>query len=159
LHHGDAQLGLDGFQAERAVRAHAGQHDSDRTIPLILGQRPEEVVDRQSQPAGNRGSHELELPVENAEVCVGGDDVHGVRFDRHPVSDLTDPHGGVALDELRQHAGMLRIQVHNHDNRHSRGWRHVLEEMLKGLQPSRRRADAHNGEVVGIRMEQRFRLW
>ena len=45
----DAALGLDRFEPERAVRRGAGQDHADGLVPLVLGQRAEELVDRPVQ--------------------------------------------------------------------------------------------------------------
>ena len=85
-------LFLDGPQAQGAVRAHAREDDADAPLLPVLGQGAEEKIDRQAQSAGRRRLEQVQHPVQDGHVLVGGDHIDAVRLDLHPVLDLDDLH-------------------------------------------------------------------
>ena len=112
----------------------------------VIGQGAEEEIDRQAQAPGRRRLEQVQHPVQDGQVLVGRDHVDAVRLDLHPVLDLDDRHGGGALEQLRQHALVRRVQVLDDDEGHAAALRHVLAKLLERLQPAGRGADADDGE-------------
>ena len=114
-----AALAFDGANAQSAVRAGAREHDADGTLALILSQRPEKEIDRQALAAGKGRFHQLKSAVEKRHVAVGRNNVCAVGAHHHSVLDLEDLHPGVAADEIRQDALVIRSQVLDQHERHA----------------------------------------
>nr|WP_255604410.1 hypothetical protein [Oscillochloris sp. ZM17-4] len=149
LRHGHAALALDGAQAEGAIAAGAREHDADRALVLVLGQRAEQVVDRQAQAARRHRLKQMQGAVEEGHVAVGRDDIGAVGLHDHAVLDLEDLHAGVAPDQLAEDALVVGGEVLNEDEGHVRRGRlgHSGEERLEGGQPAGGRADADDRET------------
>ena len=92
LHQHHARLLLDGPQAQRAVRAHAGENDADAPLLLVLRQGAEEEIDRQAQAAGRRRLEQVQNPVQDGHVFVRRDHIDAVRPDPGSILDLDDFH-------------------------------------------------------------------
>ena len=148
LGHHHAALALDGPDAQGAVAAGAREHDADGPLALVLGQGAEEEVDGQALAARRRRLQQLQGAVQEGHVPARRDDVGAVGLDHHPVLHLKDAHAGVAPDELRQEALVIRGQVLDQHKGHAgiRLGGHAREEGFKSPQATRRGADAHDGE-------------
>ena len=146
LHQGHAGLFLDGPQPHRAVRAHAGEDDTDAALLLVLGQGAQEEVDGQAQAAGRRRREQVQHPVQNGHVLVGGDHIDAVRLDPHPVPDLEYLHAGGALEQFGQDPLVGRVEVLDDDEGQAAFRRHLPQELLQRLQSAGGGADADNGE-------------
>ena len=148
LGHDHAALALDGADALGPVAAGAREDDADGALVLVLGQGAEEEVDGQTLSPGRRGLEELEGTVQEGHVAARGDDVRAPGLHRHPVLDLEDGHAGVAADELREEALVVRSQVLHQDEGHRRGdvGRDGGEEGLEGRETPGGGANAHHGE-------------
>ena len=55
---------LDGPHPQGAIAAGARKHDTDSPFALVLGERPQEKVDRQTLTAGGGWLHQLERAVQ-----------------------------------------------------------------------------------------------
>ncbi len=147
LDEGGPRLLLDGAQAERAVRAHAREHDADAALLPVLGQRTEEEVDRQVETARRRLRQEVQHAVEDRDVLARRDDVDAVGLHRLAIRDLRDGHRGRALEQLHHRALVRGVEVLDDDVGHPAARRHVPEELLERLEAPGRRADADDGEA------------
>jgi hypothetical protein len=65
------------------VRAHARQHDPDRTLTLIASQGTEQHVNGQPQAARLRRLGQMEPPADHGELAVRRDHIHHVGLDEH----------------------------------------------------------------------------
>jgi len=88
----DAALRLDRPQAERAVRPGPRQDDGDGPGLLLLGQRPEQVVDGQVQDPRLAPGGEQEHPLGDRHVRVRRDHVHVVGPHPEAVRRLHNGH-------------------------------------------------------------------
>ena len=94
---------LDRPHANRAVAAAAREHDGE-AVAVLLGERPEEQVDRCPAPARLVERDGRHRAVGDLQATVGRDDVDPVRLERHRIRHLLDRHrrargedGGSAL--------------------------------------------------------------
>ncbi len=120
LHQHHAGFFLDGPQADGAVRAHAGEDDADAQLLPVLGQGAQEEIDGEAQAAGRRRFEQVQHPVQDRHVLVGGDHVDAVRLDLHPVLDLDNLHGGDALEEFGHDPLVGRVEMLDDDARPGR---------------------------------------
>ncbi len=137
-HHSTARLDLG--DADRPVAARARQHDCDRVLAARLGERAEEVVDRQVC-ALRRGTHADHAGFDGW-LAAGRVHVHAIGFERHPVHGRHDADQRVARQQLRQNRRLRRVLVRHHDERDAAVRRHRVEERLQRREPTRGRADA-----------------
>src|ERR1700684_759898 len=75
-----------------------------------------------------------------------------IRLDVNIVGDLFHRDLSVFLQDLREHAFMVRLQVLHQNIRHSGGFGNSLEEPFECLQSAGRSADPHYGKVIGRKM-------
>ena len=149
LRHHHAGLALDRARAQRAVAAGAREHDADRALTLVLGQRAEEEIDRQALTPRRRGLQQLQAPVDECHVAVGRDDVSAVGLHHHAVLNLENLHPGVAPHQFAEQALVVRRQVlHQHEGHAGVGVSgHAGEKSLEGRQTTGRSADADHREI------------
>ena len=137
---------LDRPKAQRAVGAHPREDDADALVLPVVRQGAEEEIDRQAEPPGGRRIEQVQRPMEDGHVLVGGDHVDPVRFDLHAVPDLDDLHGGGALEELHHDPLVGRVEVLDDDEGHAASRGHVLQEELQRLETAGGGADADDGK-------------
>ena len=146
LHQHHARVFLDGFQPQRAVRAHARKNHPHAALALILGQRAQEEINRQPQAAWRARLEQMQHAVEDGHVLVRRNDIHAVRPDLRAILHLDDLHRRAALEQLGHDALARRIEVLDDDEGQSARRRHLLQEGFECLQSARRRAEANDGE-------------
>ena len=157
LHQRDAAGSVDGARPERAVGAGAREDDAHGILALVFGERAQEGVDRHALPARLLGNAQLQPAVEDSHVAIRRDDVDMVRLHQHLVHRFQYRHGGAALQDLRQDAGVAGVQMrHQHEGHAAVGGR-VLEELLERLQPAGRGAQADDGKGLCWRRARRMR--
>jgi len=144
LDHRHAHLLLDGPEAQRAVRAHAGEDDPDGPVLLVERELPEEGVDGEPESAGGRGLEKFEDPVQDGEILVRRDDVDLVRLHLQAVPRLRDLHRSKPLDELGHDPLVGGVEVRDEDEGVAGVGRHIVEELFEGLERPGRSADAHD---------------
>lgn len=89
---GDAAGGLDGFEADGAVRGRAGENDANRAALLVLGERGQKVIDGQMATAFFRTRSQHDHALENGHLGIGRDHINMVRLDFRVLSSLLDGH-------------------------------------------------------------------
>jgi hypothetical protein len=128
LHHRDTAARDDRGQPGRTVVAGAGQHHADGAGPVREGGRAEQRVDRRPVAVLRRAGGQVQAPVDEQDVVVGGCDVHdpvarplavlgGDRAQRPgAVQDLGQCAGRAARDVQHDHdrGGQLRPQPAHH---------------------------------------------
>ena len=134
LHHRHAQFGLYRSDSQRAVGASAGKHDADGAFPLVLGQRTKEIVDRQPRRFLAVGFQRCSVPPRSPDVRPTGRRRRGWARAR-PVGRLDHRHLRFFAEQLGQQAGVARMLMRHHDERHSRLGRHALERTSKASRP------------------------
>ncbi len=151
LHEGDAGLLLDRPQPERAVGAHPREDHPDAALLLVLGERAEEEVDRQVEPARRGLRQEVQHAVEDRHVLVGRDHVDVVALYRGAILGLRHRHRRRALEQLDQHPLVRGVEVLHDDEGHPRAHRYVAEELFERLEPAGggSHADDREGFSVG----------
>lgn len=130
---------LDGLRAARAVAPHAGEHDGDGPLALILGEALEEGVDgvpaRVVEVAQQRAVQErAPRPVRQH--------VHVVGAQRRAVLD--DAHGQehAAREEVGHEALAVGAEVRHHHEGRAAARRQAQEEAFVPVERARRAADA-----------------
>lgn len=131
---GDAPVELDGTQPMRPVRAGAREHDPCRTRAEVLFEGRKESIDGIALASRLRGLGQSEDALLDEELGVGGDDVNVIGTGRGAALDRRHRHGGVAGQQLRQDAGVLRVEVLNLDEGAAGIRPHVAEEFLQSLE-------------------------
>jgi hypothetical protein len=148
LREGHAACRVDRADAVRAVRAGAGQHDADRRVALVLGDRGEQHVDRGLWFGAPRRGRESQVLVVENDVPVRRRDVDDVRLDPHAVLDLADRERRLAGEQLDEQALVSGRQVLRDHVRHPRVGREVRYEDTQRLEPAGGSADAHHQPQV-----------
>ncbi|MEC5164017.1 hypothetical protein RCH08_005207 [Janthinobacterium sp. CG_S6] len=137
---------LDRLQAAGAVAAHAGKDHADRQFAALGRQGGEKQVDRQAVAALLGRLGQQQAAVGDAQVGVWRDDVDAVRPHLHPVGDLRHRQAGGALQQLRQHRLVGRVEVLDDDVGDAAVLRHVGEEGDDGVESAGRGADGDDRE-------------
>ena len=120
---------------------------------LVLRQRAKQEIDWQAVPARRGGCQQLQRAVQKRHVAVRRDDVGAVHLHLHAVLHLKHLHAGVALDQRRQNALVVRRQMLNQHKGHAGvgGGGHAREKRLKRRQTTGRCTNAHNGKAWFVR--------
>lgn len=144
LRHADAAVLLDGPQARRPVGARPREDHAGGVDLLVDGERQEKIVDGPAQTPGLHELREFEDAVLDRQAPPGRDDVD--RVARDPLAALALEHRqpGVPVEELRQHALVVGVEVLDDDEGHAGGWPGARQHLAQGLEPARRCADAHH---------------
>ena len=119
LHQRQAAPLADRREAGGAIRTHAGQDDADRLFAPVFGQAGEKGVDRQVQPVPGRHLEQVKRAVQDRDILVGRNDIDAIRPDLHPVCGLLDDHRRGALQQFREHAGAVGVEVLDDDKGHA----------------------------------------
>lgn len=137
LHHADAAVLLDRPQAGGAVGARARQDHAGSVRLLIDREREEEVVDGPAQPARLHELGEFEHALLDREPAAGGDDVDGVALDVLASLALQHVQIGMPIQELRQHALVIGIEVLDDDEGHAGRRLGARQHLPQGFQAAR----------------------
>ena len=140
---------LDDLDAAGPVGAGPGQDDGDGALPLFLCQRGEEDIDGVVEHAVVEFG-QIKPSAAEGQVVLGRNEIDSVRAYRHLIFRLQDAHLGVLAENVGHQALVIGRQMLDHDKAQPAVGGHVLEKLLKGLQPSGRRSDADNER--GIRL-------
>lgn len=89
--------------------------------------------------------------MEDREILVGRDDINTVGLDLHPVARLLDHHRGGALQEFREHAVAVGVEMLDDDISHAAIDRHAAQKLLQCFQSAGRRtyADDRKTRIIG----------
>ena len=167
LRHHHAAFTLDGAHTQRPVATSPRKDDTDGALTLILRQRTEEEVDRQSMAARGARLKHLQRTVKEGDIGIRRDDVGAVGLHDHTVLDFIDLHAGVAPNEVGKNALVIRRQVLHQHERHA-GFTiggHSREKRFKGRQSAGRGTDTNDGKrsvrvrFYGGRHTRRRRVW
>ena len=146
LHQYDTRPFLDGSRPQSAIGAHPGKDHANAALLPVLRQRVEKGINRQPPPARGRRGQQVQHPVQNGKILVRRDDIRAVGTHASAIPDLGHGHAGGALEQFGHDPLVGRIEVLDDDERHAAGFRHVIQEMLQGLETAGRGADADDGE-------------
>jgi hypothetical protein len=146
LGEGDAAGGLHRLASRRPVASGAGEDDRHRLAAPHLGQGVQEQVHRHVRAIGRLAWAKREPAVVDQHVLPGGDDVDVIGLYLQAFLGLAHGHGRGAGQQRGQDALVLRGQVLDEHEGHSRVGREVLEELAEGFQSARRGAYTHDGE-------------
>jgi hypothetical protein len=141
LHEDDAACFLDGLEADCAVRAGARENDRE-AIAALLGQRPEEKVDRRSLPARIVEFVGRDLVIRDPQVPIRRNDINVIGLQRSRFMNLRDLHTGPRSENSRQLAVALGSQMHDHDKGGASTVEQSFEESLQRLDAACGSADA-----------------
>ena len=141
LHHREPTTLLDGLQPEGSIASSAGEHDGDRAVAHVLGERTKESIDGRGAPSVRIGVDEPEFAVVDLQVLARRDHIHVVCLDDRVILNLRHRQLRLRLDQLRQLALVIRREVLDEHERHVRLRRQRREERLERPQPAGRRAD------------------
>jgi len=67
LHKNRPRVLLDGPDPERAIRPHARKDHADAPVALVVGQRAQEKIDGQAQPARRHRGQQVQHPVQDVD--------------------------------------------------------------------------------------------
>ena len=148
LHQCDAASAQDRTGAQRAVGARARQDDAHGVLPLVLRQRAQEGVDRHALPARLLGHAQLQAAMEDHHVAIGRNDVHMVRLHCHLILGFEHRHGGAALQDFCQDAGVAGVQMRHQHVGHAAVAGGMVKELLEGFESAGRSPDADDGEAL-----------
>ena len=97
LHQGDPRLLLDSSQAQRAVRSHTREDDTDAASCISSArERKNESIGRRS-PLGSHRVRQVQYPVQYGHVFIGRYYVDAIGLYLKPLFGLDDFEGGGAL--------------------------------------------------------------
>ena len=150
LHHHHARLVLNRFHPQRSIRASAGQDDADCPFPLVVGQRPKEIIDRQPRRLLAACLHPMNRAVEQRQVSSGRADVNVIRRKHRALCQFADRHRGMLGKQFRQQADMTGMLVRHDDQRHAEIDGHVVEQLLQRFESAGRSAHADYEQLVVI---------
>ena len=125
LHQHDPARFLDGPDAAHAVAAGAGQDDGDGFLGLILGQRAQEHVDGQVEPAIVVRFAEQQLAAHDRQNFLGRDEVDRIGLDPHPLLGPPHRHRGAFGEQLDHHALVVGREMLDDDEGHAAVGGHV----------------------------------
>src|SRR5262249_45609338 len=106
---------LDVAQAQRSIRAGAGQYDTDCGTVMGGGESPQEMVDGCTLEATCFQLRQPQVCINRIQVRVWRYDVYPIAFQWDGGCHLLDGHGRVLLQQLRQVTFVLGRQVHDDD--------------------------------------------
>jgi hypothetical protein len=125
----DAAALPDVAEPRGAVLARARQHDADGVHAALRRERAQEAIDRQVlRPVPAR--HQAKLAVRKLQVMTRRDHVDPVRLHHRRPRDLRHRDARPILEQRRDPALPLRIEVHDHHVGHPAVGHHGLEEGL-----------------------------
>ena len=81
------------------------------------------------------------------QILVGRYDVHDAGLDQLAVAGLDDSHGRVSLQQLRQRAVMIRVEMLNNDESHATTGGDMRQEFPEGIEPASGTTDADDGKI------------
>jgi len=114
---------------------------------LVGGERAEECVDRQAKAVRGRRLEQMERAAQDRQVLVRRDHVHVIGLDLHPILDLDDRHRRRALEQLDQHALVIRVEVLDDDEGGSALGRCMLQKEIERFEAAGRRPDTDNRDM------------
>ena len=136
LHEDDAACFLDRLEADRAVRAGAREDDGE-AIAVLLGERPEEKVDRRSSPSRTVEFVRRDLVIGNSQVPIRRNDIDVIGLQGSRFINLRNGHAGPRRKNSRQLAVALGRQMHNYHKGNARTVGQSFEERLQRLDAAR----------------------
>ena len=146
---GDRQptLLLDRFDAQRAVAAGAGQHDSDCVFARGFGQGREKNIDGITFVLIDCCGEQIQLLLRDGQHRVGRQHVDMVRLHALTVAGVDDGHGRVTRKDLRQERLTMRSDVRDDDERRPDVGRHGAKQVLQRRDAACGGADAHDEQA------------
>ena len=136
LHEDDAACFLDRLEADRAIRAGAREDDGE-AIAVLLGERPEEKVDRRSSPSRTVEFVGRNLVIGNSQVPIRRNDIDVIGLQGSRFINLRNGHAGPRRKNSRQLAVALGRQMHNYHKGNARTVGQSFEERLQRLDAAR----------------------
>ncbi len=144
LHEDGAFARLDRAHAQRTIGPHAGHHHGNADGPSVIGERPEEAINRQTESTRRGGLHEVQHVAQNFDIVRRWNHVHVIRLYHHAIGDLFDHQRCRALQELHEQCGLRGVQMLNHHECVAAVLLHRRKELLEGLEPTRRCTDRND---------------
>ena len=86
--------------------------------------------------------------MQQGQIPVGRNNIDMIRLNPHPVLDLGNRHGRVALEQLHHHILVGRVQVRDYDEGQTAGGRYILQKQPQRLQSPGRSSDADYREMI-----------
>ena len=133
-----------------SVRPCAGQNDRHRPVFIGLGQRAEKNIDRVIDML-------VVILMQMQDTCLDLHVVLGRKHDDriladiHPVLGLHDLHGSIFCQDVRQKAAVIRRQMLDHYESHSRIRGQKRQKLLKRLQSACRGSDSnHTARLLAL---------
>ena len=128
----------------RTVRAGPREDDGRAARTAVLGERPEERVDRVHRVGAARRLGAEQPTSREGHRSPGRDEVDLIRAHLHPGLDAVDRQLRVLREQLVREQPGVPSGVSHDDERHPALTGHVVEEPSECLEPSGRRSDAHD---------------
>ena len=139
---------LHGLDADGGVASGTGQDDGDGALALILGQGPEEHIDRPVKARWLATRGRIQHTAADGEGSVGGNHEDAAGNDPRRLGDLDRWQGGVGRQNGGHVAGGRGVQVQDDDERHPDVRRHSIEELAERPNPACGRPDGDDRKSV-----------
>ena len=139
---------LHGLDADGGVASGTGQDDGDGALALILGQGPEEHIDRPVKARWLATRGRIQHTAADGEGSVGGNHEDPAGNDPRRLGDLDRWQGGVGRQNGGHVAGGRSVQVQDDDERHPDVRRHSIEELAERPNTARGRPDGDDRKSV-----------
>jgi hypothetical protein len=137
----ESAIGLDRTNPGRPVDPCPREDDRDGPIRLILCQGAEENIDCGLGVGQIPGRPQLKRPILDLQQVGRGDHVDMTGFDLQTVPGREDREGGAPGQQIREGAGLVRVQMlHQHKGDVAVG-RQMTEELFERTQRPGRRSD------------------
>ena len=148
LHQAQSARLANGLHALHPVVAHARQNYPHSPVFLVQCQRGQKDIDGLVQALRFGGRLKMQATALHREFATGGHDMHGVWFQHKAVVGVVHRQNGHLLEQRAQQSFVLGTRVLHHHIGQPRVQRHMGKEFLQGIEPPRRRTDAHNARAL-----------
>ena len=142
----DSAAGLNGQHPQSAIGGISGKDHANGAAPLFHRQGTQEGVDGHVRNGRVNTRRKGENAAYQAHVCISRDHINVIRFYLDSVRGLHHAHLRLALQQFREKADVLGIEMLDEDKPHASVGRQGLKQFRKCLQAAGRGSDSHDGE-------------
>ena len=139
------------FQTEAAVRSSARQNYAYRARAVVVRQRMQQEIERQSCAMPGLRRDEVQRALGDREIGARRNDVQMATLDAHAIRGLQHLHRRVVGQQLDHHAFVVRVKMLHQDEGHAdEAIGQGVEQLSAGIESACRGANRDNKEVVGF---------
>jgi len=133
---------FDGPKSDAAVGSVAGEHNANRSLSDLPGERLQQDIEEQSRPLSLDRRDGLKQAAIQRQGYTRWNDVNRIWFDRHTLGRLAHRHLRMPGKELGDQTVMRGVQVLDENESHAGVGGHGVEKFPKHVQSPGGRADA-----------------